>query len=54
VFVTLRGPEVAAAERRVATLAQLRRALAAALRAGHTYTDLERLLKEEAWTRRTA
>ena len=54
VFVTLRGPEVAAAERRAATLAVLRRALAEALRAGHTYEDVQRLLKEEAWTRRSA
>jgi GntR family transcriptional regulator len=54
VFVTLRGPEVAAAERRAATLAVLRRAIAAALRAGHTYEDVQRLLTEEAWTRRSA
>jgi GntR family transcriptional regulator len=54
VFVTLRGPEVAAAERRAATLAVLRRALAEALRAGHTYEEIQRLLKEEAWTRRSA
>ena len=54
VFVTLRGPEVAAAERRAATLAVLRRALAEALRAGHTYEDIQRLLKEEAWKRRSA
>jgi len=54
VFVTLRGPEVAAAERRAATLAALRRAIAEALRAGHTYEEMQRLLKEEAWTRRTA
>jgi GntR family transcriptional regulator len=54
VFVTLRGPEVAAAERRAATLAVLRRALAEALRAGHTYEEVQRLLKEEAWTRRSA
>jgi GntR family transcriptional regulator len=54
VFVTLRGPEVAAAERRAATLSVLRRALAEALRAGHGYEDLQRLLKEEAWKRRSA
>lgn len=54
VFVTLRAPEVAADERRVKTLVVLRRALAEALRAGHTYEDVQRLLKEEAWTRRTA
>ena len=54
VFVTLRAPEVAAAERRAATLLALRRALAEALRAGHTYEDVQRLLKEEAWSRRTA
>jgi hypothetical protein len=45
---------VAATERRAATLIVLRRALAAALRAGHGYEDLQRLLKEEAWSRRTA
>ena len=54
VFVTLRGPEVAAAERRVQTLAILRRAIAQALRAGHSYDDVQRLLKEEAWSRRSA
>jgi GntR family transcriptional regulator len=54
VFVTLRGPEIAAGERRALTLATLRRAIAAALRAGHTYEDVQRLLKEEAWSRRTA
>lgn len=54
VFVTLRGPEVAAAARRSATLAVLRRALAMALRAGHTYQDVQRLLTEEAWSRRSA
>jgi GntR family transcriptional regulator len=54
VFVTLRGPEVAAEERRAKTLLVLRRAIAEALRAGHTYEDVHRLLKEEAWTRRTA
>lgn len=54
VFVTLRGPEVAAAERRARTLAVLRRAVAEALRAGHTYEDVQRLLKEEAWSRRSA
>src|SRR5262245_40682822 len=37
VFVTLRGPELAADARRAATLAAVRRALAAALRAGHGY-----------------
>ena len=54
VFVTLRGPEVAAAERKESTLAVLRRALADALRAGHGYEDIQRLLKEEAWKRRSA
>jgi GntR family transcriptional regulator len=54
VFVTLRGPEVAAAERQASTLAVLRRALADALRAGHGYEDIQRLLKEEAWKRRSA
>ncbi|NOT28928.1 MAG: GntR family transcriptional regulator [Planctomycetes bacterium] len=54
VFVTLRGPEVAAEVRRATTLAVLRRALAAALRAGHTYEDVQRLLTEEAWSRRSA
>lgn len=54
VFVTLRGPEIAAEERRVKTLMVLRRALAEALRAGHTFADVQRLLKEEAWTRRSA
>lgn len=54
VFVTLRGPEVAAEARRATTQAVLRRALAAALRAGHTYDDVQRLLTEEAWSRRTA
>ncbi len=54
VFVTLRGPEVAAAARRATTEAALRRAIASALRAGHTYEDVQRLLTEEAWSRRTA
>lgn len=54
VFVTLSGPEVATAARRGATLAVLRRAIAEALRAGHTYDDVQRLLKEEAWSRRSA
>ena len=54
VFVTLRGPEVAAAQRKESTLAVLRRALADALRAGHGYEDIQRLLKEEAWKRRSA
>ena len=54
VFVTLRGPEVAAAERRVKTLLALRRAIAEALRAGHGFEDVQRLLKEEAWSRRSA
>ncbi len=54
VFVTLRGPEVAASERRARTRVLLRRAIAAALRAGHTYDDVQRLLTEEAWSRRTA
>jgi GntR family transcriptional regulator len=53
VFVTLRGPEIAAAERRAATLAVLRRAIAAALRAGHGHEEVQRLLSEEAWLRRT-
>lgn len=54
VFVTLRAPEIAAEERRAKTLLALRRAIAAALRAGHTYEEVQRLLKEEAWSRRTA
>ena len=54
VFVTLRGPDVAAEERRAKTLMVLRRALAEALRAGHTFEDVQRLLKEAAWTRRSA
>ncbi|HEX6884481.1 MAG TPA: GntR family transcriptional regulator [Planctomycetota bacterium] len=54
VFVTLRGPDVAAEERRAKTLMVLRRALGEALRAGHTFEDVQRLLKEEAWTRRSA
>lgn len=53
VFVTLRAPEVAAAERKAATLITLRRAVAEALRAGHGFEDVQRLLKEEAWSRRT-
>ena len=53
VFVTLRGPEVAAAERRARTLLALRRAIAEALRAGHGFDEVQRLLKEEAWSRRT-
>jgi GntR family transcriptional regulator len=54
VFVTLRGPELALAARRATTLDALRRVLAEALRAGHTYEDVQRLLKEEAWSRRSA
>ena len=54
VFVTLRGPEVALEARRATTLAALRRVLAEALRAGHTFEDVQRLLKEEAWSRRSA
>ena len=54
VFVTLRGPDVAKSERQAVTLAVLRRAVADALRAGHTYEEIQRLLKEEAWTRRSA
>ena len=54
VFVTLRGPEVALAARRATTLEALRRVLAEALRAGHTFEDVQRLLKEEAWSRRSA
>jgi GntR family transcriptional regulator len=54
VFVTLQAPEVAAVERRAKTLDVLRRAIAEALRAGHSYEDVQRLLKEEAWSRRTA
>lgn len=53
VFVTLRGPEIAAGERRARTLAVLRQALRHALRAGHTFEDVQRLLAEEAWSRRT-
>jgi GntR family transcriptional regulator len=54
VFVTLRGPELAAGERRARTLMVLRRALVEALRAGHGYEALQRLLKEAAWSRRSA
>lgn len=54
VFVALRGPEIAAEDRRATTLANLRRAIAEALRAGHGFEDVQRLLKEEAWSRRTA
>ncbi|MSR63808.1 MAG: GntR family transcriptional regulator [Planctomycetes bacterium] len=54
VFVTLRGPEVALAARRATTLEALRRVLAEALRAGHSFDDVHRLLKEEAWSRRSA
>lgn len=54
VFVTLGGPEVAAAQRKASTLAALRHALADALRAGHSYEDIQRLIKEEAWKRRSA
>lgn len=54
VFVTLKGPEVAATERRAATWLALQKALAAALRAGHGYEEVQRLLKETAWSRRTA
>ena len=54
VFVTLRGPEVAAEARLATTLAALRRAVAEALRAGHSMQDVQRLLAEEARSRRTA
>jgi GntR family transcriptional regulator len=54
VFVTQRGPEIAARERGAKTLMVLRRALAEALRAGHTFADVQRLLKEAAWSRRSA
>lgn len=54
VFVTLRGPEVAAEARRATTLAALRRAVAEALRAGHSMHAVQRLLAEEARSRRTA
>lgn len=54
VFVALRGPEIAAEDRRATTLANLRRAIAEALRAGHGFEDVQRLLKEEAWSRRSA
>ena len=54
VFVTLKGPEVAATERRAATWLALQRALGAALRAGHGYEEIQRLLKELAWSRRSA
>ena len=54
VFVTLRGPEIAAEERRAKTLRVLQRALAEALRAGHTFEEVQRLLKEAAWSRRSA
>lgn len=54
VFVTLGGPDIAAAERRAKTLLELRRAIADALRAGHSFGDVQRLLTEEAWSRRTA
>jgi len=54
VFVTLKGPEVAATERKAATLLALQRALGAALRAGHGYDEILRLLKEAAWSRRSA
>jgi GntR family transcriptional regulator len=54
VFVTLRGPEVALDARRATTLAALRRALAEALRAGHSMQQVQRLLAEEDRSRRTA
>ena len=54
VFVTLRGPEVAAAERRALTLSALRRAVAEALRAGHTSADVQRVFREEAKSRWSA
>lgn len=54
VFVALRGPEIAAEGRRATTLANLRRAIAEALRAGHTFEDVQRLSREEAWSRRSA
>ena len=47
VFVTPEGPRIARERRRASTLANLRRALAEALRAGHDLVDLIRLLEEE-------
>lgn len=54
IFVTLRAPDIAGEERRAKTLLALRRAIAEALRAGHGFEDVQRLLKEEAWSRRSA
>ena len=54
IFVTLQAPDIAAQERRAKTLLVLRRAIAEALRAGHGFEDVQRLLKEEAWSRRSA
>ena len=54
VFVTLRGPEIASEMRRTATLEALRTAITAALRAGHSFEDVKRLLTEAAWSRRSA
>ncbi len=54
VFVTERGPEVAAAQRQQATLTALKRAVAEALRAGHRLSDLQRILREESKTRWSA
>jgi GntR family transcriptional regulator len=54
IFVTLRAPDIAAQERRAKTLLVLRRAIAEALRAGHGFEDVQRILKEEAWSRRSA
>jgi len=54
VFVTVRGPEIAAAERRAKTLLVLRRAIVEALRAGHSFEDVQRLLTEASWSRRSA
>jgi GntR family transcriptional regulator len=54
VFVTVQGPRVAAQQRRALTLAAARRAVSEALRAGHTYADLQSLLREEDLVRRSA
>jgi GntR family transcriptional regulator len=54
IFVTLNAPDIAAAERRAKTLLVLRRAIAEALRAGHGFEDVQRILKEVAWSRRSA
>jgi GntR family transcriptional regulator len=48
VYVTGRGPALASAQRREATLARLVEAAAAALRAGHEPGDLRRALDEAA------